>query len=132
MRTPDRQQVAAALAIDAVAVVLFVAIGRRSHDEGNAATELVRTALPFLIGLAAGWGVTRAWRRPMSVLTGVAVWPVTILVGMLARRWLFDRGTAASFVVVATLFVGACLVGWRALAAIIRRRRGTVAAVSAS
>jgi hypothetical protein len=126
MRTPDRRQVATALAADVAAVVLFVVIGRRSHDEGNALAELARTALPFLIGVAAGWGAVRAWRRPTALMTGVAIWPVTILVGMMARRWLFDRGTATSFVVVATLFVGALLVGWRVVAA-AAGRRGTAA-----
>lgn len=125
MRTPDRRTVATAIALDVLAILVFVAVGRRNHDEGNAAGELVRTALPFLIGLAVAWAVTRAWRRPEKLLTGVAVWPLTILVGMLVRRWVFDRGTAASFVVVATLFVGACLVGWRAGAAALARRRRT-------
>ena len=33
-----------------------------------------------------------------------AIWPVTILVGMIVRNLVFDRGTATSFVIVATLF----------------------------
>jgi hypothetical protein len=40
----------------------------------------------------------------------------------------FDRGTATSFVIVATLFLGACLVGWRAAAAAMDRRRVDVPA----
>lgn len=119
---------ATALAVDVAAVVIFVAIGRRNHDEGNALGELARTALPFLLGLAAGWGVSRAWRRPMALLTGVAIWPVTVLVGMVLRRWVFDRGTATSFVVVATLFIGAFLVGWRAVAGAAARRRAATPA----
>jgi len=38
------------------------------------------------------------------------------MVGMVLRRTVFDRGTAAAFVVVATLFVGLFLVGWRLIA----------------
>ena len=50
---------------DLVAVVVFVAIGRRSHDEGgNVVTETAAVAAPFLIALAVGWLAARAWRRP--------------------------------------------------------------------
>ncbi len=113
MRTPDRRTVAIAAGLDVLAVLVFVVIGRRNHEQGNALDATIETALPFLLGLAVAWGATRAWRRPTAMLTAIAIWPVTVLVGMLLRRWLFDGGTAASFVIVATLFLGACFVGWR-------------------
>jgi hypothetical protein len=113
MPTPDRRTVAIAAVLDILAVLVFVVIGRRNHEQGNALDATVETALPFLLGLAVAWGVTRAWRRPTTLLTAIAIWPVTVLTGMLLRRWVFDGGTAASFVVVATLFLGACFVGWR-------------------
>lgn len=119
----EDRQVALAIGLDVFFVVLFVAIGRRNHDEGSAFGEVMRTALPFLIGLAASWGIVQAWRRPLAVITGLAIWPITILVGMVVRRLVFDRGTATSFVVVATLFVGACLVGWRGLRQVVVQRR---------
>lgn len=115
MRTPDRRTIAIAAGLDVLAVLVFVVIGRRNHQQGNALDATVETALPFLLGVAVAWAATRAWRRPTSLLTAIAIWPVTVLVGMLLRRWLFDDGTAASFVVVATLFLGACFVGWRAV-----------------
>ncbi len=124
MRTPDRRTVAIAAGLDAFAVLVFVVIGRRNHQQGNALDATVETALPFLLGLAVAWAATRAWRRPTTLLTAVAIWPVTVLVGMLLRRWLFDGGTAASFVVVATLFLGTCFVGWRALYRMRERSRG--------
>lgn len=104
-------------------VVLFAAAGRREHGEGGAFLDVLETAAPFLIGLAVAWAVVRAWRRPASLTTGLAIWPITILVGMIARRQLFDRGTAPSFVIVATLFVGACLVGWRLVDRFLAGRR---------
>ena len=107
------RRLALAVGFDVFFVVLFVAIGRRNHDEGSAFADVLKTGAPFLIGLSAAWAVVRAWRNPVAVLTGVAIWPVTVLVGMVARRLLFDRGTATAFVVVATLFLGAALVGWR-------------------
>jgi hypothetical protein len=53
------------------------------------------------------------------------VWVVTVALGMLLRRTVFDRGTAASFVIVATLVTGALLLGWRAAQLVVARRRGS-------
>ena len=110
-----------AAALDLAVVVVFVAIGRRNHDEGSAIGEVVRVAAPFLIGLATGWIVARAWRQPFSLVTGTVIWVVTIAIGMVLRRTLFDRGTAFSFVVVATVFTGVLFVGWRLVASRITR-----------
>jgi hypothetical protein len=109
------RRLATAVTLDVFVVVLFVAIGRRNHDESGALRSVIETAAPFLIGLAAAWGITKAWRRPMRTLTGVEIWPITVLVGMIVRRLVFDGGTAPAFVIVATIFLGATLVGWRAL-----------------
>ncbi|HEY5663066.1 MAG TPA: DUF3054 domain-containing protein [Ilumatobacter sp.] len=120
---PDRR-LELAIGVDVFVVVLFVAIGRRTHDAGSALTGTLATAAPLLIGLAAAWGLVRAWRRPAAVATGLAIWPVTVLAGMVVRRLVFDRGTATAFVVVATLFLGAGLVGWRALLAAVQSSGG--------
>ena len=116
------QRVRVAGALDIAVVVVFVAIGRRNHDEGSAIGEVIRIAAPFLIGLAAGWVVARAWRRPFDLATGATIWIVTIVLGMLLRRTLFDRGTALSFIVVASVFTGALLLGWRLVALRITRQ----------
>jgi peptidoglycan/LPS O-acetylase OafA/YrhL len=116
------RRLAIAVGLDVFVVVLFVAIGRRNHDESSALGGVLTTAVPFLIGLAAGWGIARAWRRPMAVISGVTIWPITVLIGMVVRHTVFDRGTATAFVVVATVFLGAALVGWRAVATKIERR----------
>jgi len=119
-----RAVVIRAAVLDVVAVLVFVVAGRRSHDEGgNVVTGAIGVAAPFLLALAAGWLATRAWRRPTAVTVGVGVWIGTVAVGMVLRRVVFDRGTATSFVVVATLVTGALLVGWRAVAALVARRR---------
>jgi hypothetical protein len=115
-----------AVGLDVFFIVLFAAAGRRTHDESGAFVAVIETAAPFLIGLALAWALLRVWRRPTPVLIGVAIWPITVLVGMIVRRTVWDRGTATSFVVVTTLFIGACLVGWRLiLSAVERRRRRT-------
>ena len=101
------------LVLDVVAILVFVTIGRRTHDEGSALGGIAKTAAPFLIAMVVGWGLTRAWKRPYEGQTGTIMWGVTVAFGLLLRRTVFDRGTATAFVIVATLFLGVTLVGWR-------------------
>jgi hypothetical protein len=115
--------IAVAAAVDATLVVVFVVLGRTTHDEGNVVAGAAAVAAPFLIALALGWLVARAWKQPLGVRTGVVVWITTVAVGMVLRHTAFDRGTAASFVVVATVFTGLCLVGWRAIASRVMASR---------
>ena len=120
----DRRRAAWALGLDVLSVMVFVVIGRRNHDEGSAVSGALETAAPFLIGVGVAWLIIRAWRWPMAVLTGLAVWPITLLIGMMCRNLFWGRGTPASFVIVATIFLGLCFVGWRMAArALLRRRR---------
>lgn len=119
---PPSSRLGLAAGLDTFVVVLFVAVGRRNHDQDPGVGALVETAAPFLLGLVAAWLLVRAWRDPAAVRTGLVLWPVTVAVGMILRRFVFDDGTAASFVVVATLFLGLGLVGWRALLALRSRR----------
>ncbi|MGV0790853.1 DUF3054 domain-containing protein [Mycolicibacterium sp. XJ1819] len=110
-----------ALLTDAVCVVVFCTIGRRSHAEGLNLAGIAETAWPFLVGAAAGWLVSRGWRAPIAVVpTGVSVWVCTIVVGMLLRA-LTSAGVAASFIVVASLSTALLLLGWRVLAALLTR-----------
>ena len=121
------RRVPLAIGLDTFSISLFVALGRRNHDSGDGVTGYLETAAPFLIGLAVAWLLWRAWRRPTLVRRGLELWPVTVLVGMIVRRTVFDDGTATSFVIVATLFVGAFLVGWRAVLRVVERRRRAAA-----
>ncbi|WIM87202.1 DUF3054 domain-containing protein [Candidatus Mycobacterium wuenschmannii] len=104
------------LGIDVACVLVFCAIGRRSHDEGINVAGIATTAWPFLSGTAVGWLVSQAWRRPAAVYpTGVTVWLSTVLVGMLLRKF-SSAGVAGSFVVVASAVTAVLLLGWRAIA----------------
>lgn len=127
-----RSAILGALALDIVLVVAFAAIGRASHDS-EVWTGLWQTAWPFLAGLAIGWLVTRAWRAPAApVRTGLGVWGLTVVGGMLLR-WASGQGTALPFVIVASVTLLAALVGWRLVAALVRRvRRGERARSSAA
>lgn len=124
MSTLADRKLGLAIFYDVFSIVVFVAIGRRNHDEGSALRGVVETALPFLIALTAAWLIVRAWHRPTALLTGITIWPITVLGAMVLRRVIFDRGTATSFVIVATAFLGACFVGWRAVAQRVSRVRG--------
>ncbi|MDW4571613.1 DUF3054 domain-containing protein [Microbacterium sp. M3] len=120
--SPGARAVVAALAIDIAFVIAFAAIGRASHDS-DVWAGLWQTAWPFLAALGAGWIVTLAWRAPSAPLrTGLGVWAVTVAGGMLLRAT-SGQGTALPFIVVATLTLLLALVGWRVVAAIVRRVR---------
>ena len=102
--------------LDLCCVGAFVAIGRASHTEGETVAGLARTAWPFLTGLAAGWLVTRAWRRPGALVpAGAGVWISTVALGMVLRA-ASGQGTAVAFIVVALAFLGLFMLGWRLLA----------------
>ena len=101
-------------------MLLFVAVGRRNHDESAGISGVVEVALPFLIALISGWLITRAWRSPQALSTGVVIWLITVALGLVLRNFLFDRGTATPFIIVATLVLGALLVGRRLIMRVIR------------
>jgi hypothetical protein len=114
--------------LDAVLIVLFTVIGRMSHGEGLGFAGVAQTAWPFLTGALLGWLVTAAWRRPLALVrTGIPVWLLTVIVGMLLRV-VSGQGVAVSFVIVATVVLGVFLLGWRAIVLPIARRSGRRAA----
>ncbi len=101
--------------LDGVAVVTFVFIGRESHALGNEWAATLRVAAPFLIALCLGIAATRAWRVPERVVTGLALGAVTAAIGLTLRRFVFSDGTATTFMIVATAWLIASMVGWRLL-----------------
>jgi hypothetical protein len=103
--------------LDVVFVVLFAAVGRRSHAEGLDVGGILRTALPFLVGTAAGWLLASVTldTGPRSLAFGAVVVACTVVLGMVFRR-VAGEGTAWSFVVVATVVLLVLLLGWRVVA----------------
>lgn len=111
------------LSYDLASVMVFVIAGRSNHGAEETATGILHTAGPFLIALALGWAVTKAWRDPASLRVGSGVLAITVIAGMILRRFVFDDGTQLSFVFVATAFLTLFLLGWRVGAALTNRRR---------
>ncbi|MGH3705072.1 MAG: DUF3054 domain-containing protein, partial [Agromyces sp.] len=71
--------------------------------------------------LVAVWLASRAWRHPLAVWpTGVIVWAVTVVGGMLLRA-VSGQGAQLAFIIVATLTLAAFLLGWRLIATLVTR-----------
>ncbi|WP_262500276.1 DUF3054 domain-containing protein [Phycicoccus endophyticus] len=73
--------------LDALVVVVFAAVGRRSHSEGVDVLGVLRTAVPFLVGTAGGWVLAGLAldTGPRSLAWGAVVLVATVAVGMLVR-----------------------------------------------
>lgn len=109
-------------AVDVVAVIVFAVIGRATHGEGIGPVGVAGTAWPFLAGLVVGWVLSRLWQRPLALPAGMVIWAATVGGGMLLRAY-SGQGTAPAFLVVAAIVLGVLLIGWRAVAAAVIRRR---------
>jgi hypothetical protein len=130
MNAPSTSSPAARLAIIAVLldlalVMVFVLIGRGSHDEGFTLLGSLNTAWPFLTGLALGWLAARGWRKPLSLgRTASPIWASTVVIGVILRA-VSGQGVAVSFVIVTLLVLAVFLFGWRALASFAMKRRAS-------
>ena len=105
----SRRAVITTAIVDVVAVVVFVAIGRRNHDEGTALSGVLGVAAPFLIALGISWIGLRTWREPFNRASFIATWVITVFAGLPLRRVVFDRGIATAFIIVATITLGVLL-----------------------
>lgn len=111
------------LALDAVLVVLFAALGRQQHEHGLTLLGILATAAPFLAALLAVSALTRV-RSTHSVLwpTGVVVWVGTVALGIGLRLATGDTA-AVPFIVVAAVVLAAFLLGRRAVSGLVLRRK---------
>lgn len=114
----------AAVAVDAVLVVLFVALGQREHTTANGVLGLLGTAAPFLVGLLLSSVATSFWRTWSRLWPqGLVVWLGTVAVGMVLRVLGGGGGAPLSFVLVAAVVLGVFLLGRRAVSRLLGRRR---------
>ena len=112
-----------AAAADVAVVLVFVAIGRRSHGESESASGFFTTLWPFLAGLAVGAAVTRLYAAPLAWRRAVPAWLLTVAVGLALRIGAVGHEFKLSFAIVATSFLGLFLLGWRAAYVAVARRR---------
>jgi hypothetical protein len=112
-----------AFAGDVACVVLFAAIGRDTHEHGLDLPGILLTAAPFAGGAAIGWLLSRAWRGPLALWpAAVVIWLSAVAFGLLLRG-LAGGGLAMSFQIVTLLVLGALIVGWRLVAALVMKIR---------
>jgi Protein of unknown function (DUF3054) len=109
-----------AAAADAVAVVVFAAVGRLSHGEPDDLIGLVATAAPFGVGLVAAWASPVVRHEPASWRAGAVALVCVAGIGLLLRAGFLGR-LPLSFAVVATVSLAVLLLGWRGLAALVSR-----------
>lgn len=108
--------------VDLAFIVLFVAIGRSTHQHGDSAAGLVSTTWPFAVALAVAWVLT--WRRGRGGTApreGFVIVVITVALGMVLRV-VSGQGTAIAFIIVAIAFLSLFLVGWRLVVKKARRR----------
>jgi hypothetical protein len=112
---------ALALAADAVAVVVFAAIGRASHGETGDVLGLLGTVAPFLVGLVAAWATPVVRAHPVGLRAGAVVLAGTAVLGLLVRA-AFTGRLPLSFAVVTFVALGVLLLGWRTLSLVVSHR----------
>ncbi|MEE6296324.1 DUF3054 domain-containing protein [Georgenia wangjunii] len=109
----------AVVALDVVCVAVFIAVGQASHAGDGAATHPLLAVAPFLGALVLAHLVVRRGRERVWP-GGVVVWLVTWGGGMAVRAFVND-GVAPAFLAVGLGALGVLLLGWRAVAALVRR-----------
>ena len=121
---PPRRSVASLAAADALALMVFVVAGIRSHHEIGALDLFLRNAVP----LEAAWfivaAVTGAYRTP-GLRTLLTTWVVAVPAGLVARSLWVGSPTGARllvFVGIGLVFTALFLLAGRALARFAGRR----------
>ncbi|HEY3672833.1 MAG TPA: DUF3054 domain-containing protein [Acidimicrobiia bacterium] len=109
-----------ALVGDVAVLVVFVLVGRRSHHEDAGLAGFLRVWWPFAVALGVAWLVAGLWRLPLAWSRAIAAWLITVALGMALRIAVQGRDFKVAFTIVTLLFVGAGMLGWRA---VVRGRR---------
>ena len=114
-----------AFAADLIVLVVFVAVGRRSHDEASGLEGFLRVWWPFALGLVVATIASGTWRAPLEWRRAIAAWVVTVALGMTLRVAVQGREFKPTFLIVTTVFVGAGMLGWRAGVRKVAARRAS-------
>lgn len=112
------------MAVDVVLIVLFALLGRREHEHALSIGGILMTALPFLVAYVVVTLLSKPWTTINKLFpVGVLVWVVTVAAG-LALRVAMDSTAALPFIIVATLVLGAFLMGRRLVTSMVAKRLG--------
>ena len=96
----------ALVVVDTMVVIVFVAIGRSTHDHGLGVKGMVSTTWPFATGLSLSWLLLALrGRRGESLIDGVILTLLTVAIAM-TLRVLSGQGAAFAFVLVTLGFLG--------------------------
>ena len=106
-----------AFLFDALCVLLMVVIGTRNHKTDTGISGILFVAAPFWIAMSLAHFATLLQRKNRKDPNTYMVWGYTVVMGMVLRNVVFNRGTALAFIIVATVFLGITMFGWRALLA---------------
>ena len=106
-----------AFVFDALCVLLMVVIGTRNHDTDTGINGILFVAAPFWIALSLVHLAPLLQRNNRKDPNPYVVWGYTVVMGMVLRNMVFNRGTAVAFIIVAMVFLGITMFGWRALLA---------------
>ena len=106
-----------AFAFDALCILLMVVIGTRNHKTDTGISGILFVAAPFWIAMSLTHLAPLLQRKNRQDPNPYMVWGYTVIMGMLLRNMVFNRGTAAAFVIVAPVFLGITMFGWRAVVA---------------
>lgn len=119
---PDLRRTVILAAGDALAFMLFAAIGRASHGEASGLDALLmvaETAAPFALGwfvIAPFVGAYRAeiggQPRPMLKRTALA-WLIAWPIGLALRALIRSSGIPLTFAIITLVTVLIILLGWR-------------------
>jgi len=104
-----------AFVFDALCVLLMVVIGTRNHETDTGVTGILFVAAPFWIAMSIAHLAPLLQRTNRKDPNTYVVWGYTVIMGMLLRNMVFNRGTALAFIIVATVFLGFTMFSWRAL-----------------
>lgn len=126
LKVATRPTVIALLAVDTVLIIIFAILGVSSHNGGLNFTSVARVAIPFLVPYLILAGSIRPTRLIHNLFpTGIALWLVTIILGVILRAAIFNDTSAPAFILVATGVLAAFLLGRRIISTFATRRRQT-------
>jgi hypothetical protein len=107
---------------DLVAVLVFCAVGRASHQEDATIVGYLTTLWPFAVALVVAHALVAATRRlrPEGFAAAGIVWAVVVGLGMLLRA-ASGQGTALAFVIVTAITLAVFFSFWRLVLLLVRR-----------